>query len=74
MGERLNLEIRYNNKPLANSYYHWSGYTRSALELTENILDEMISRNWLTGWNNSKESIVKAIRLLETTEAGMSTQ
>lgn len=35
MGQRLNLEIVNNAGVLANSYYHWSAYTGSAIELTE---------------------------------------
>ena len=27
MGQRLNLEICIDNEPVANVYYHWSGYT-----------------------------------------------
>lgn len=38
MGQRLNLEIVDNKGTLANSYYHWSAYTGSAIELTESVL------------------------------------
>ncbi len=64
MGERLNLEIRENGELLANAYYHWSGYTRSALELTEIVLKTI---------PKIKESdpVLKAIRLLEATNAGL---
>lgn len=32
MGQRLNLSINKNGKVLANCYYHWSGYTNSAIQ------------------------------------------
>ena len=38
MGQRLNIEIHEGEKCLANAYYHWSGYTQDALELTEKII------------------------------------
>lgn len=57
MGQRLNIEIKENNKVLANSYYHWSGYTSSALLLTEKILDAIKS-------TKHDNSTVMAIRLL----------
>lgn len=40
MGERLNIEIVNGCGPLANAYYHWSGFTDSALELTEKALEK----------------------------------
>lgn len=39
MGQRLNLEIRANGKPLANCYMHWSAYTLSAGEIVKDILN-----------------------------------
>ena len=33
MGQRLNIEIVAGEDLLANSYYHWSGYTSSSLRL-----------------------------------------
>lgn len=55
MGQRLNLEIARNGEVLANAYYHWSAYTRSALEVTSNVLewienhpiDNADSANWV---------------------------
>lgn len=38
MGQRLNIEIRNNEKPLANAYYHWSAYTSSSYELLKKII------------------------------------
>jgi len=38
MGQRLNIELKYGDKLLANCYFHWSGYTLSSLRLTKAIL------------------------------------
>lgn len=62
MGQRLNIEITNNGEVLANAYYHWSGFTNSALDLTDTILnniDEIQSDN----------VIDRAIHLLESTNA-----
>ena len=39
MGERLNIEIVKGKKVLANAYYHWSGFTRTAMETTNTIAE-----------------------------------
>lgn len=64
MGQRLNIEIRKNDKVLANAYYHWSGYTSSSLQLTSEILKNIDNVNF----NND---VVKAVKLLEVTGAGL---
>lgn len=38
MGQRLNLSINKNGKVLANCYYHWSGYTNSAMRKAQQAL------------------------------------
>lgn len=38
MGQRLNIEIKIKDKVVANSYYHWSAYTETALNLVSRIL------------------------------------
>lgn len=38
MGQRLNLSINKNGKVLANCYYHWSGYTNSAMQKAQQAL------------------------------------
>jgi|SRR5579875_1228951 len=62
MGQRLNIEILQNGNTLANAYYHWSGYTSSALELTQTIIENVDEIQ-------HKDDVVRAIRLLETTGA-----
>lgn len=65
MGQRLNIEIKINGEVQANAYYHWSGYTSSAIKLTEQILlqrEDFLDRI---------EPKLSAIKLLETTGAGL---
>ena len=37
MGQRLNIEFIYDDKVIASAYYHYSGYTVTALEELSNI-------------------------------------
>lgn len=62
LGQRLNIELYYNDEPLANAYYHWGGYSLTALELASMVVSNI---------DNVKESnnTLKAIRLLEKTGA-----
>ena len=65
MGQRLNLEIVNNNGVLANSYYHWSAYSGSAIELTEAVL---------SAFYDSPEDISQlglAVFMLQETGAGI---
>lgn len=62
MGQRLNIEILNDGEVLANSYYHWSGYTTSAIALTKHILENMDKVR-------QENELLYAIRLLETTGA-----
>lgn len=64
MGQRLNIEITANDKLLANCYYHWSAYTSSAKILTRQIL--LYLKN-----SRTTEPLLKAIRCLEKTGAGL---
>lgn len=40
MGQRLNIEIIREGNLLTNAYYHWSGYTSSAITLSKLALSE----------------------------------
>lgn len=62
MGQRLNIEIYSGDEVLANSYYHWSGYTSSALNLTNTIIENFEKIQ-------EENKVLRAIRLLETTGA-----
>ncbi len=72
MGQRLNIQIEANNTDtneivvLANCYYHWSGYTYSAMELVYEIVNSGIYNLDIL------DPVEKAIRLLEATGAGLS--
>ena len=71
MGQRLNIQIEANNTDtnetvvLANCYYHWSGYTSSAMELVNEIVDSGVYNLDIL------DPVEKAIRLLEATGAGL---
>lgn len=71
MGQRLNIQIEANitdsneTKVLANCYYHWSGYTSSAMELVHEIVKSGIYNLDIL------DPVEKAIRLLEATGAGL---
>lgn len=64
MGFRLNVEITANGKVLANAYYHWSGYTMTALEITQAVLDNLSQASY-------QDDVINAVKLLETTEAAL---
>lgn len=65
MGQRLNIEIKKNGKCLANSYYHWSGFTSSTLELLEKIVA-------FADYEEYKDNeVLLAVKLLEQTGAGI---
>ena len=71
MGQRLNIQIEMGisnsseNKVLANAYYHWSGYTSSAYELVNKIVQSGVYSLDIL------DPVEKAIRLLEATGAGL---
>ena len=71
MGQRLNIQIEANNidtnenEVLANCYYHWSGYTYSAMELVNKIVKSGVYNLDIL------DPVEKAIRLLEATGAGL---
>ena len=71
MGQRLNIQIEANNpttdktEVLANCYYQWSGYTSSAMELVNEMVNSGIYHLDIL------DPVEKAIRLLEATGAGL---
>lgn len=69
MGQRLNIEIvdSINNKNvLANAYYHWSGYTSSALQLSDNVFEVASLVKKTSGTTKAA-----AIEILEATGASL---
>lgn len=72
MGQRLNIEIVKNGDVLANSYYHWSGFSNSAVNLTIDIIKtfDYVKRYQVEKYINNQD-LLFAIRLLEITGAGL---
>lgn len=64
MGQRLNLEIKYDGKVLANSYYHWSAYTKDSYNITVKCLKYIQD-------NPMEDKLLLAVRALESTGAGL---
>lgn len=73
MGQRLNIEILKNDEILANSYYHWSGFSNSAVDLAVQIISnfEHIKKYRVEKYIKNQD-LLFAIRLLEETGAGIS--
>ena len=65
MGQRLNIQFEDTTGVLANAYYHWSGYTSSAMFLTNKIISSDLIDD------TSILNKVKAVKLLELTGAGL---
>lgn len=70
MGQRLNVEIKNRGHLLANAYYHWSGYTGTAVCLTMIVLSKISEDETLR--SKCRDTREYAIRLLEETGAGIS--
>ena len=69
MGQRLNIQFEDNTGVLANAYYHWSGYTSSAMFLTNEIISSDLLSDLIDDTSISNK--VKAVKLLELTGAGL---
>jgi len=41
MGQRLGINLIVGGKTICNTYYHWSAYTQSSIELTELLLSSL---------------------------------
>ena len=63
MGQRLVIQITDHGEPIASAYYHWSAYTGSAAELTNDVLD------WLDDADKSFTNKQKAVWALYKTGA-----
>ena len=72
MGQRLNIEILKNDEILANSYYHWSGFSNCAVNLAIQIINnfEYIKKYRVEEYIKNQD-LLFAIRLLEETGAGI---
>lgn len=71
MGQRLNIEIVKNGKILANSYYHWDGYSDCSINHAVKIIQDFnyIKRCKVESYIENQD-LLFAIRLLEDTGAG----
>lgn len=67
MGQRLVIQIETNGIPLTNAYYHWSGYTESALALLEKVVE---AADWAR-LAQLRSNVYKAVKILENTGAGV---
>ena len=70
MGQRLNIEFYVNNKAIANCYYHWSGFSDSAMAHTQCLIHHLQDYDF----SNMPEDEVKfiVIRTLEDFGARLS--
>lgn len=64
MGQRLNIEVMSHGKVIANSYYHWSAYSNSAVALAREALSAALEVD------DRKQPLTTAIICLEYTGAG----
>ena len=55
MGQRLVIQIEKNGEPLANACYHWSAYTRTAAEMTEQVRGYLDEADKM--WSNFKKAV-----------------
>ena len=60
----LNLEIIYNGECIANAYYHWGGYSYSALELLVQA-----GKAFRPGIKDKHEAVKLAVEMLESAGA-----
>lgn len=65
MGQRLNISLESDGEVVANAYYHWSAYTRSAAYLVQSICEV-----WDELKEESRSETEFACRLLHDTGAG----
>jgi len=70
MGQRLVINIKKDNKRIANIYYHWSAYPFTAMQATKYILDNFCNTNIEVMGN--KSLILRLIRILEDNGGGVS--
>lgn len=63
MGQRLNIEFYVNNKAIVNCYYHWSGYSDSAMVATRRLIHHLQDYDFSNMPENEVKFIV--IRALE---------
>lgn len=68
MGQRLVITIENNKEKLCNIYYHWSAYTRAALEEVRDVINCIYDHNDET----KEELLLRLIRFCEHNGGGIS--
>ena len=60
MGQRLVIVIKEDGKNLATAYYHWSGYTDSALMITNQVID-VLTEDKNKKYKNRLDRVISAL-------------
>lgn len=71
MGQRLNISIRENDKILASGYWHWGGYTDSALGILSEMIETINEFNESGNCKDYYSSTEIAIGFLESCGCGV---
>lgn len=71
MGQRLNIEIWFNDECLANAYYHWSGYTTPAAWLAREAIQEYTRLSEEFNIFEDISPLEVAVKMLQKTGAGL---
>lgn len=61
MGQRLVIQFLYKGNPILASYYHWSAYTQSTLD----ILNQMVVDRGFHKPKSLKEAMLQALQMIE---------
>lgn len=61
MGQRLVIEFIYDGEPILASYYHWSAYTQSTMD----ILNQMITGKGFCKPASKKAAMLQALQMVE---------
>lgn len=64
MGQRLVINLKNEEETIANVYYHWSGYTDSAIDLTSTII------RGLEKYSDIADVTFRAVKAIAETGAG----
>lgn len=71
MGQRLNISIRENNNILASGYWHWGGYTNSALGILSGMMELIEEFSESDNWSYFYTSADIAVAFLEHCDCGI---
>lgn len=71
MGQRLNISIRENDKILASGYWHWGGFTNSALGILSEMVETINEFDKSDNWKDYYSSTEIAVGFLERCGCGV---